>query len=79
MQRKVVKVRAELTLKQLDAFVIDDSFGSLDRYAEAKWVPTLFAKDNDRTNFHLRMHKVFIIGKGLDAANYIVYLSFSSL
>ena len=42
LQRKVVKVRAELTLEQLDALTIDDSFGSLIRYADAKWFPTFF-------------------------------------
>jgi hypothetical protein len=42
LQRKVVKVRAELTLEQLGALVIDDSFGSLVRYADTKCFPALF-------------------------------------
>jgi hypothetical protein len=40
LQRKVVKVRAGLTLEQLDALAIDGSFGSLVHYADAKWFPT---------------------------------------
>jgi hypothetical protein len=79
LQRKVVKVRAELTLEQLDALAIDDSFGSLVRYAEAKWFPTLLEKHMDSTDFHPGIHDVFVIGKGIDTANDIVYLNFSSL
>jgi hypothetical protein len=45
-------------------------------YAEAKWIPTLFEKHMDSTDFHLGMHYVFVIGKGVDAANDIVYLNF---
>ncbi len=41
MKRQVVKIRAELTLEQLDSVKIDDSFGSLVCYAETKWFPTL--------------------------------------
>ncbi len=33
----------------------------------------------DSTNFHLGMHEVIVIDKGLDAANDIVYPNFSSL
>ncbi len=51
----------------------------LDRYAEAKWFPTLFEKNMDDTDFHLGMHYVFVIGNCIDAANNIVYLNFSSL
>jgi hypothetical protein len=79
LQRRVVKVRAELTLKQLDALAIDDSFGSLVRYAEAKWFLTLFEKHMDDTDFHLGMHDVFVISKCIDAENDIAYLNFSSL
>ncbi len=52
--------------------MIDDSFGSLVRYAEVKWFPTLFQKHMDSTDFHLGMHDVFVICKGLDAANDIL-------
>jgi hypothetical protein len=68
-------VRAELTLEQLDALAI--AYGSLVRYAEAKWLLTLFKKHID--SFHLGMHEVFVIGKGLEAANDIMYLNFSLL
>jgi hypothetical protein len=42
MKRQVVKVRAELTLEQLDSVKIDDSFGSLVRYADSKWLRVKF-------------------------------------
>ncbi len=79
LQRRVVKVRAELTLEQLDALAIDDSFGSLVRYADAKWFLTLFEKHMDDIDFHLGMNDVFVICKCIDAANDIVYLNISFL
>ncbi len=66
-------------MEQLDALAIDDSFGSLVLYAEAKWFPTLFEKHMDDSDFHLGMYNVFVIGKCIDAENDIVYLNFSSL
>jgi len=69
MKRQVVKVRAQLTTEQLDEFKIDDSFGSLVRYAEGKWFTTLFHDHLDSENeFHLGMFDVFVIGKDLNAA-----------
>ncbi len=56
--------------------MIDVSFGSLVCHAEAKWFPTLFEKHMYSTDFHLGMYYVFIIGKGVDTANDIVYLNF---
>ncbi len=57
--------------------MIDDSFAkSLVRYAEAKWFPTLFEKHMDSTDFHLGIHNVYVIGKGIAAANDTVYLNF---
>ena len=80
MKRQVVKVRAQLTTEQLDEFKIDDSFGSLVRYAEGKWFTTLFHDHLDSENeFHLGMFDVFVIGKDLNAAEDIVYLNFSTL
>ena len=80
MKRQVVKVRAELTLEQLDTHKIDDSFGSLVRYADAKWFPTLFANHIDpAADFHLDMYDVFVIGKDINAREDIVYLNFSTL
>jgi hypothetical protein len=56
MKRQVVKVRAELTLEQLDRIKIDDSFGSLVWYANAKCFPILFVNHIDSaTDFHFGM------------------------
>ena len=80
MKRQVVKVRAQLTTEQLDEFKIDDSFGSLVRYAEGKWFTNLFHEHlNSENDFHLGMFDVFVIGKDLNAAKDIVYLNFSTL
>jgi hypothetical protein len=79
LQHRVVKVRAEFTLEQLDALAIDDSIGFLVCYAEAKWFPTFYERHMDDTDFHLGMHDIFVISKCVDAANDIVYLNFSSL
>ena len=80
IKRQVTKIRAELTLEQLDKIKIDDSFGSLSRFAEAKWFTTLFEKHIDPvTDFHLDMYDIFVIGKDLNAQEDIVYLNFSTL
>ncbi len=56
MKYQVVKARAELTLEQLDEIKIDDSYGSLVLYSNAKWSPTMLALHLDSANtFHLAM------------------------
>ena len=80
MKRQVVKVRSQLTTEQLDQFKIDDSFGSLVRYAEGKWFTTLYSQHLDSGNdFHLGMFDVFVIGKDLNATEDIVYLNVSTM
>ena len=80
MKNLVHKFRAELTLEQLDKIKIDDSFGSLVRFAEAKWFTTLFAMHVDpASDFHLDMFDVFVIGKDINAMDDIVYINFSTL
>ena len=39
--REVAKFRADLTLEQLDNYKIDDWYGFLVRFAEAKWFRSL--------------------------------------
>ena len=47
VRRKVAKFRADLTLEQLDHVKIDDFFGSLVRFADAKWFPDLITEHNN--------------------------------
>jgi hypothetical protein len=47
MQRVVRASRAQLTVKQLQGFNIDSSFGSLAQFTDVKWFKTLVARHND--------------------------------
>ena len=80
MKYRVFKVKAELTMQQLDAIKIDDSFGSLQSYATAKWFPTLLSDHLDAsTGFHFSMFDVFVIGRDINAREDIVYLNQSTI
>ncbi len=69
-----------MTTEQLDEFKIDDSYGSLVRYAEGKWFMTRYLQHLDSgVDFHFGMFDVFVIGKDLNAAEDIVYLNFSTM
>ena len=62
MKWQVVKVRAQLTTEQLDEFKIDNSFGSLVRYAKGKWFMTLFHEHLDsEKEFHLGLCSMFLL------------------
>ena len=80
VRRQVAKFRADLTLEQLDNYKIDDSFGSLSRFAEAKWFETLIEEHNNLdSHFHFNLFEPFVISKSLKAKDDIVYLNFSSI
>ncbi len=80
MRRKVAKFRADLTIEQLSNYKIDDSFGSLVRYSEAKWFQRLIDMHNDEGSpFHFNLFEPFVIGRDLKAKDDIVYLNFSSI
>ena len=80
VERQVKKFRAKLTKDKLDGNSVDDSYGSLVALAEAKWFTTLLANHNDPDcDFHLDMYEPFIIGKGLNPGEDIVYMNISSL
>ena len=52
--RVVRASRAQLTVKQLEGFNIDSSFGLLTQFSDVKWFKTLFDRNNDPAdNFHL--------------------------
>jgi hypothetical protein len=80
VKRKVAKCRADLTLEQLDQCKVDDSFGSLSAFSDAKWFATLIAQHNDKdSDFHFSLFEPFVIGRDLNAADDIVYLNLSSI
>jgi hypothetical protein len=80
VRRQVAKFRAELTLEQLDNFRIDDSYGSLVRFSDAKWFRTLIDQHNDADlPFHFDLFEPFVIGRDLNPEDDIVYLNFSTI
>ena len=80
MQRVVRASRAQLTVKQLQGFNIDSSFGSLAQFADVKWFKTLVARHNDpEDEFHFNIYSAFVIGRDLNAARDIVHMNITSL
>ncbi len=73
MQRAVSTSRVQLTFNQFEGFNIDNSSGSLARFADAKWFKTLVDRNNDPDDeFHFDIFSAFIIGHDVDAAGDIV-------
>jgi hypothetical protein len=67
-------------LEQLDHVKIDDSFGSLERFAAAKWFPDLITEhNNEDSQFHFNLFEPFVIGRDLNAQDDIAYLTFSTI
>ena len=80
MRRKVAKFRADLTIQQLNNYKIDDSFGSLVRYSDAKLFRNLIdLHNNEESDFHFNLYEPFVIGRDLNARDDIVYLNFSTI
>jgi hypothetical protein len=53
--------RAQFTVKQLQGFDIDSSFGSLAQFAEAKWFRTLLDRNNNPEHeFHFDLNSAFV-------------------
>ncbi len=72
--------RAQLTVKQLQGFNIDSSFGSLAQFTDVKWFKALVARHNDpEDEFHFNMYKSFVIGRDLNAGRDVVHMNFTSL
>ncbi len=80
MRRKVSRFRAVLSIQQLDNYNIDESFGSLVRYSDAKLFANLLEQHTDEnSDFHFDLFEPFVIGRDLNAKDDIVYLKFSSI
>jgi hypothetical protein len=80
MQRVVHASRAQLTVKQLQSFNIDSSFGSLAQFLDVKWFKMLVARHNDpEDDFHFNIFSSVVIGRDLNAARHIVQINITSL
>jgi hypothetical protein len=74
------QVQSDLTLEQLDNIKIDDSFGSLARFTEAKSFSKLIEEHNNlESHFHFNLFEPFVIGRDLNAQDDIVYITFSTI
>ncbi len=64
MQRLVLASLAQLTVKHLQGFDIDSSFGSLALFAEAKRFLSLLELNNDPGDtFHVNLYSALVIGR----------------
>ena len=80
MQRVVRLSRAELTVKQLQGFDINSTFGSLTQFSEVKWFRTLIDRNNNYDDdFHFDLFTPFVIGRGIDAKRDIVHINITSM
>ena len=80
MQRVVRLSRAELTVKQLQGFDINSTFGSLTQFSEVKWFRTLIDRNNNfDDDFHFDLFTPFVIGRGIDAKRDIVHINITSM
>ncbi len=81
VRRTVAKLRADLTLEQLDTCENDDSFGSLVRYADSKCFSSLVAEPNNlNSHFHFNLFEPFVIGpSSSNPKDNIVYITLSTI
>jgi hypothetical protein len=78
---QVYRARKELCTKQLKGFEIDDTYGTLDQYAERFLWSDLVNQHNDPTNdYHINLFEFCVIGHQTDLAEHDVFrLNLSSL
>ena len=75
MQRVVRLLRADLTVKQLQGFDINSSFGSLTQFSGVKWFRMLTDRNSDfDDDFHFDLFAPYVIGRGIDAKRDILIL-----
>jgi hypothetical protein len=80
VQHYVKLSRAQLTMKQLDGFDINSSYGSLQQFSDKFWFADLFARNNDgEDEFHFDLFTPVVIGRNLDAPRDIVHINLTSL
>ena len=79
VQRRVSRAREQLTVRKMDGFVLDASYGSLTQLAEAKWFRSLVERNNDPDDeYHFDLFSAVIIGRDLQPANDILHLNLPS-
>ena len=79
VQPRVSRSREQLTVRKMDGFVLDASFGSLTQLAEAKWFRSLVERNNDPDDgSHLDLFSPVIIGRDIQAGNDILHLNITS-
>ncbi len=67
VQHWVKLSRAQSTMKQLDRFDINSSYGSLQKFWEQFWFADLVARNNDgEDEFHFDLFTPVVVGRNLD-------------
>ena len=80
VRRTVARFRNDLTLEQLDNIKINDSYGSLVRFTDAKAFAQLIEKHNNlESHFHFNLFEPFVIGRDLNPKDDIVYITFATI
>jgi len=79
VRRLVVHARNDLLATFLDDVEMDGSFGSMERFGQAKWLKTKVQKHNDPEDpYHLNPNEVVVIGKSFDVAKQRVHLNMAT-
>ena len=80
MQRRVKVARDLLTVRQLEGFNIENTYGSLGQFVASRWFRSLIDRHNDEADeFHFDLFKPFVIGRDLNAKRDIVHINITSL
>jgi hypothetical protein len=80
VQHWVKLPRTQLTMKRLDGFDINSSYGSLQKFSVFFWFADLVAcNDNGEDDFHFDLFTPVVIGRNLDAQRDIVHINLTFL
>ena len=80
VQRRVNRVRKEMTTQHLDGFELCDTFGSLVGFCEKNLFSTLMLKHNDAADpYHLRLFDFVVLGSQVAAEHDLVRITFGSV
>ena len=80
VQRRVNRVRKEMTKQHLDGFELSDSFGALTVFCEQNLFSTLMLKHNDADDpYHLRLFDFVVLGSQVTAEHDLVRITFGSV
>ena len=80
VQRRVNRVRREMTAQHLDGFELSDTFGSLTTFCAENLFSTLMLKHNDAADpYHLRLFDFVVLGGQVSAEHDLVRITFGSV